>query len=87
MQETEILRVVVRESMSADLLDMLISDIMSTTETIIGSDAIDLTCFSRPQAPRIEKSVQSLGRNGWKERGQEMFKRYSEGKGVFNSTC
>ena len=89
--DTEILRVVVRESMSADLLDMLICDIMSTTETIIESTGTDLECYSRPQAPRIEKFVQSMGRSGWKEKSHEIFKRYmgedKDSKGVFHATC
>ena len=39
---TEILRVVVRETMSMDLLDRLIADIFSVTENIMNSDEIDL---------------------------------------------
>ena len=35
--KTEILRVVVRESMSRDLLDRLIADICSTTESLIST--------------------------------------------------
>lgn len=61
MQNTEILRVVIRESMSADLLDRLIGDILSTTETLMESDVVDIECFAHPQAPRIEKHVGSMG--------------------------
>ncbi|KAF8250442.1 PLP-dependent transferase [Wilcoxina mikolae CBS 423.85] len=98
-QDIEILRVVVRESMSADLLDMLIADILSTTETLISSDSRDVECFARPQAPRIEKDVTSLGRNKWLEKGKDWLEKWEKemvkkGKekdkkkeGVFNSTC
>ncbi|QSZ36665.1 hypothetical protein DSL72_006546 [Monilinia vaccinii-corymbosi] len=41
-ENTEILRVVVRESMSFDLLDRLISDICATTQNLIDSDEQDL---------------------------------------------
>ncbi|KAI9817560.1 MAG: hypothetical protein M1827_001172 [Pycnora praestabilis] len=45
-EKTEILRVVVRESMSLDLLDRLISDICAVTQTIMDTDAIDLAAFA-----------------------------------------
>jgi len=83
--------------MSADLLDMLIADILSTTETLINSDAQDLECFARPQAPRIEKAAQSMGRNGWFEKGKDWLEKWEkemakkgkekEKKGVFSSIC
>lgn len=61
--KTEILRVVVRESMSRDLLDRLISDIISVTEELINADPIDLAAFA-PKATHIEKSHMSLGSEG-----------------------
>jgi glutamate decarboxylase len=39
---TEILRVVVRETMSMDLLNLLITDIFSVTENVMNSDEINL---------------------------------------------
>jgi len=41
--ETEILRVVIRESMSFDLLDRLITDISSVTQTVMENDQVDLS--------------------------------------------
>merc|ERR1711939_1150076 len=41
-EKIEILRVVVRESMSMDLLDRLISDIVSVTQDLMGADEFDL---------------------------------------------
>ncbi|KAL8686576.1 MAG: hypothetical protein Q9224_005407 [Gallowayella concinna] len=59
-QSTEILRVVVRESMSLDLLDRLITDIISVTEQLMNTDAVDLAAF-QPGATGVEKLHQSRG--------------------------
>jgi len=59
-EKTEILRVVVRESMSMDLLDRLICDICAVTETLMSSDAVDLTAW-QPASASIEKQHSSRG--------------------------
>lgn len=59
-EKTEILRVVVRESMSLDLLDRLITDIISVTEQLMKSDPMDLSAF-QPGSTSIEKQHQSKG--------------------------
>lgn len=59
-EKTEILRVVVRESMSMDLLDRLITDIISTTEQMMNSDPIDLGPY-QPGGMGVEKQHQSKG--------------------------
>jgi glutamate decarboxylase len=51
--------VVVRESMSLDLLDRLISDIIAVTETVISSEKADLQVW-QPDAS-IEKQHGSIG--------------------------
>jgi glutamate decarboxylase len=56
----EILRVVVRESMSLDLLERLISDITATTQTLMESDPVDLAAF-QPADTSIEKQHSSIG--------------------------
>ena len=61
--KTEILRVVVRESMSLDLLDALITDIIAVTEQLMNSAPIDLAPF-QPGATSVnskEKQTQSQG--------------------------
>ena len=58
--KTEILRVVVRESMSIDLLERLIADICAVTETLMDSDAIDLAAW-QPFGNSIEKTRSSAG--------------------------
>lgn len=59
-ESTEILRIVVRESMSMDLLDRLISDIIAVTEGLMQSDPVDLAAF-QPSATSVEKALQSQG--------------------------
>ena len=58
----EILRVVVRESMSLDLLDRLITDIVTVTEQLMKSDPMDLSFIQGGAASNtIEKQHQSKG--------------------------
>ena len=59
-EKQEILRVVVRESMSLDLLDRLITDIIAITEQLMNADPMDLHAF-QPGATSIEKQYQSRG--------------------------
>ena len=59
-EKTEILRVVVRESMSLDLLDRLITDIIAVTEQIMNADPMDLAAF-QPGASNLEKQYSSKG--------------------------
>ncbi|KAI9721788.1 MAG: hypothetical protein M1812_002123 [Candelaria pacifica] len=61
-EKTEILRIVVRESMSLDLLDRLISDICGLTQTLMETDAVDLAAF-QPGATSIEKQHASKGQD------------------------
>jgi glutamate decarboxylase len=56
------MRVVVRESMAIDLLDRLISDICAVTETVMNSDAIDLSAW-QPFATSVEKTHASAGQD------------------------
>ena len=58
--KTEILRVVVRESMSMDLLDRLITDICAVTQTLMTTDVVDLAAF-QPGISSVEKEHSSLG--------------------------
>lgn len=59
-EKTEILRVVVRESMSMDLLDRLICDICAVTEALMSLDAVDLAAW-QPASASIEKQHSSRG--------------------------
>jgi glutamate decarboxylase len=63
---TEILRVVVRENMSFELLDKLISDIVSVTETLMEDDQIDLSILQKQKRPLPDerKKPQDVGKKG-----------------------
>ena len=82
MEKTEILRVVVRESMSLDLLDRLVTDIIAITEQLMQSDPLDLSAF-QPGATTIEKQHQSKGvDHANKHKAQRPMS-----KGVHRSVC
>ncbi|KAF2172333.1 hypothetical protein M409DRAFT_63053 [Zasmidium cellare ATCC 36951] len=80
--QTEILRVVVRESMSLDLLDRLITDILAVTENIMNTDAVDLQAW-QPFDSSTEKKHASRGVHG-----QEKHKaKRPMGEGVHRAVC
>ncbi|KAL9070337.1 MAG: hypothetical protein Q9157_005847 [Trypethelium eluteriae] len=81
-EKTEILRVVVRESMSIDLLDRLIADICAATETLINSDEIDLAAW-QPFSNSVEKTHSSAGQ---KSHNKHKAKRPMS-HGVHRSVC
>ncbi|KAI9755328.1 MAG: hypothetical protein M4579_004330 [Chaenotheca gracillima] len=58
---TEILRVVVRWSMSMDLVDKLIADIIAVTQTLMETDVNDLSAFQPTPQNSIEKLHSSKG--------------------------
>ncbi|KUJ23420.1 glutamate decarboxylase [Mollisia scopiformis] len=60
-ESTEILRVVVRESMSFDLLDRLISDLCATTQGLIDNDKGDLSILGGARDNSAEKKHSSTG--------------------------
>ncbi|KAJ8097545.1 pyridoxal phosphate-dependent transferase [Lipomyces tetrasporus] len=64
--DVEILRVVVRESMSADLLEQLCDDIVVITESLKSADTIDLAALAHPlqqiqEQSHIARAATSLG--------------------------
>ena len=83
-EKTEILRVVVRESMSMDLLDRLITDIVGVTQDLMDSDAFDLAAL-QGATPHIEKSHGSSGVDA-KERHKKGSKRPMK-HGVHRAVC
>ncbi|EON99624.1 putative glutamate decarboxylase protein [Phaeoacremonium minimum UCRPA7] len=91
---TEILRVVIRESMSFDLLDRLISDICQVTQTLMDNDEVDLSVLHKNKRKVLLKSEQEAKkgdadkkRSG--ERGKEIIggetKKMAEG--IHRSVC
>ena len=60
-EKIEILRIVVRESMSLDLLDRLITDIITVTEQLMNSEPVDLAPFQSDSVGSVEKQMASHG--------------------------
>ncbi|KAI1487317.1 pyridoxal phosphate-dependent transferase [Biscogniauxia mediterranea] len=58
--KTEILRVVVRENMSFDILDRLISDLVSVTQTLIDNDKVDLTILKAQRPVGASGAAENL---------------------------
>ncbi|KAF7861456.1 hypothetical protein EAF04_008021 [Stromatinia cepivora] len=72
-ENIEILRVVVRESMSFDLLDRLIADICATTQNLIDNDKQDLSILNEHLSKghgSAEKTHGSLGHRHGKGQGK-----------------
>lgn len=73
----EILRVVVRETMSFDLLDRLISDLVTVTQTLMENDAVDLDILQGSKAPGMTNPVKDHDRkkhphHGTKHKGPRL---------------
>ena len=83
-ENQEILRVVVRESMSLDLLDRLISDIIAVTQSLMESDVFDLQAL-QDSATSIEQSHGSKGVSA-KHRHRHGSARPRE-EGVYRAVC
>ncbi|KAF7908315.1 uncharacterized protein EAF01_004070 [Botrytis porri] len=87
-EKTEILRVVVRESMSFDLLDRLISDICATTQNLIENDKQDLSILSQHLSKghgSAEKNHGSVGHKHGKGQGKGGNRPMSDG--VHRAVC
>jgi len=67
--DTEILRVVVRESMGFDLLDRLITDIVNVTETLMNNDEVDLSILQKTRRRGPGGKHVKEGREGDPETG------------------
>ncbi|KAG9244230.1 pyridoxal phosphate-dependent transferase [Calycina marina] len=83
-EKIEILRVVVRESMSFDLLDRLITDICQVTQGLIESDSQDLSLLNGSKDSSMEKHV-TKGTRHSKGQGKGGNKPMSEG--VHRTVC
>lgn len=84
----EILRVVVRESMSFDLLDRLVTDICATTQTLIESDAQDLSLLNGHLSKTKGSAEKEHGSVGIKHgKGQGKGGRRPMSEGVHRAVC
>lgn len=84
-EKIEILRVVVRESMSFDLLDRLITDICTTTQNLIDSDTQDLSLLNQNRDNSFERQHSSSGETHNKGQGKGGKSPMSEG--VHRTVC
>ncbi|KAI0509206.1 glutamate decarboxylase [Xylaria bambusicola] len=81
--QIEILRVVVRESMSLDLLDRLISDIVSVTQSLIESQDSDLSALKHKSAGHA--GVRSQAKDSEQPTSKGVEKRLEDG--IHRSVC
>ncbi|GAB1311788.1 glutamate decarboxylase gad1 [Madurella fahalii] len=90
---TEILRVVIRESMSFDLLDRLVTDIVQVTETLMeNEEQVDLGILTRQRKGVVkerEKEREQGREEGRKEERKEEKKEKKKrmGEGIHRSVC
>lgn len=85
--KTEILRVVIRESFSFDLIDRLVTDLVSVTETLMENDEVDLSVLQGHQGGH-RRPVKKEDRKKHKEekkkeekKGEEKGEKEGEKKG------
>ncbi|KAI8961806.1 glutamate decarboxylase [Daldinia sp. FL1419] len=87
--KTEILRVVIRESMSLDLLDRLITDLVSVTQTLIDNDEVDLSILHKQKPAGDSRPRTDAKKGGLTEESAKVL----EGKaarladGIHRSVC
>lgn len=87
-QDTEILRVVVRESLSADLVDRLISDIVAVTERLANSEPVDLVTLQGHQVPAETRFRRERhGKPGGHSHKADSGHMKAMGEGVHKSVC
>ncbi|KAJ4297851.1 glutamate decarboxylase gad1 [Kalmusia sp. IMI 367209] len=59
-EKTQILRVVVRETLSLDMIDRLVTDICNVTESMMKTDAVDLAAWQPTQSAEKQQSSPGL---------------------------
>src|ERR1700761_341345 len=83
-EKTEVLRIVVRESMCLDLLDRLISDICTATEYLLADEnRADLATWQPFAVKSLEKEHASLGSHS----SDNVEPKRPKEEGVHRSTC
>ncbi|OTA61451.1 glutamate decarboxylase [Hypoxylon sp. EC38] len=87
--KTEILRVVIRESMTLDLLDRLISDLVSVTETLIDGDEVDLSILQKQKPVGDSRPRKHARKGGLEQEGKEVLQGQVSrlADGIHRSVC
>lgn len=63
-EKTQILRVVVRETLSLDMIDRLVTDLCNVTESMMNSDAVDLAAWQpAPRSVEVRETCSYRCRN------------------------
>ncbi|PGH13368.1 glutamate decarboxylase [Polytolypa hystricis UAMH7299] len=83
-EKTKILRVVVRESMAADLIDRLVADVVAITERLMTTEPVDLAALQTGPTS-IERRQDQRKLRGHETLGQVLKKHAS--KGIHRSVC
>ncbi|KAK1780001.1 pyridoxal phosphate-dependent transferase [Copromyces sp. CBS 386.78] len=78
--QTEILRVVVRESFSFDLIDRLVTDLASVTETLMENDEVNLNVLQGHQGVRRKPVTKEDKRKNEEEKKEEEKKGEEKGE-------
>jgi glutamate decarboxylase len=88
-EKTEILRVVVRESMSFDLLDRLIADLCAVTQTLLESDPGEVSFLQGGSNTTLEKqfSVKGEQHQAKHHKGQGHQGKRPMSEGVHRTVC
>ncbi|KAF2964135.1 hypothetical protein GQX73_g9444 [Xylaria multiplex] len=81
--QIEILRIVVRESMSLDLLDRLISDLVSVTQSLIEKEGVDVSALKHKDAGYA--GIQSETKYSQQPTSEGVVKRLEEG--IHRTVC
>ncbi|KAL2387970.1 hypothetical protein RJ035_003740 [Blastomyces gilchristii] len=85
--KTEILRIVVRESMSADLIDRLVADIVAVTERLMATEPMDMAAFQTGPTSVARRRMISRHGHAEKETGLKWKGKKHHHKGIHRGVC
>lgn len=85
--KTETLRIVVRESMSADLIDRLVADIVAVTERLMASEPVDVAALQTGPTSIARQRMLSRHSHVGKEKGSKGGNKTHHWKGIHRGVC
>ncbi|QSS50884.1 glutamate decarboxylase [Histoplasma capsulatum var. duboisii H88] len=85
--KTETLRIVVRESMSADLIDRLVADIVAVTERLMTSEPVDVAALQTGPTSIARRRMLSRHSHVGKEKGSKGGNKTHHSKGIHRGVC
>ncbi|PGH04200.1 glutamate decarboxylase [Helicocarpus griseus UAMH5409] len=84
--QTEILRVVVRESMSADLIDRLVADTVAVTERLMAAEPVNMAALQTGPTSLARRRMLSKEEHPKKQKAHEETKKHQP-KGIHQHVC